>query len=198
LLLNYLRLSMKKLQLFLYNLCDIDFKFKTLWDLGMTSKACYTLLFLVFISNVSADDFQADGSFQYKDIKLSITAKPFNPDGHEIQKCKIIEWEGICLIDGRPVFGADMDLPKTVVDKAIVQVGARTIPLDTTCMFNPWFRKPSNDQFEINLIEGGFAVRGFFSDGAGSYVAEWRIIDGASVRTILTNDEAILVYLRNG
>jgi hypothetical protein len=155
-------------------------------------------LFLVLISNASADDFQANGSFQYGDINLSVTAKPFNAKDHEIEKCKINEWEGICLIDGRPVFGADIQLPKTVLDKAIVQVGAWTIPLETTCMFDPWFRKPSNDQFEINLIEGGFTVRGFFSDGAGSYVAEWRIIDGGSVRTILTNDETIFVYLETG
>jgi hypothetical protein len=161
----------------------------------MRSKTYSILLLLLIISNAFADDFQSDGSFQYKDVKLSVTAKPFNPKEHDIQKCKITSWEGVCLIDNKPVFGADMGMPKTMLNKAIVQVGAKVIPLDVTCMFNPWFKKPSKGQFEINMIEGGFAVRGFFSDGAGSYVAEWEIISGVSVRTILTSDETIYNHL---
>jgi hypothetical protein len=153
------------------------------------------VLILILISSASADDFQSTGNFQYKDVKLSVAATPFNSKEHNIHKCKIMNWEGVCLIDNLPVYGADMQMPKTMLNEVIVQIGAKAIPLDVTCMYNPWFKKPSKGQFEIKKIEGGFAVRGFFSDGAGVYVAEWDIISGAAVRTILTNDETIYNYL---
>ena len=40
-----------------------------------------------------------------EDILLRMTVVPFEPNKHKITKCQIIDWSGICLIDGKPVFG---------------------------------------------------------------------------------------------
>lgn len=103
----------------------------------MSLKSYSIVFILMLISNASADDFQSTSDFQYKDVKLSVTATQFNPKEHNIQKCKIMNWEGVCLIDNLPIYGADMQMPKTMLNEIIVHVGANTIPLDVSCMYNP-------------------------------------------------------------
>ena len=42
-----------------------------------------------------------------------------------------------------------------------------------------------------------FLLRSWFSDGAGSYCAEWLIVGKSSIRTVLTNDEWMFEYFDN-
>lgn len=53
-------------------------------------------------------------------ISLSMTVATFDPNAHKITKCKILYWSGICLIDGKPVFGTDWELPKNQLTRAIL------------------------------------------------------------------------------
>ena len=122
-------------------------------------------------------------------ISLQMTVAPFDTKKYKIKKCKVLDWSGVCLIDGKPVFGSDWELPKNQLIKASVKIGAHTIKLDVSCMFNPFFGKPDRQNFFIETVEGGYYVRGNFSDGAGSYEAEWFIIQNSSVRTRLQNKE---------
>jgi len=122
-------------------------------------------------------------------ISLSMTVSTFEPSAHKTTKCKILDWEGICLIDDKPVFGTDWELPEKQLTRALVRVAGNSIDLDVSCMFNPWFGKPRTGDFSIKKVEGGYLIRGSFSDGAGSYEAEWLIIQNASVRTKLVKKE---------
>jgi hypothetical protein len=121
-----------------------------------------------------------------EDMSLRMTVVPFEPKRHKITKCQIIEWSGICLIDGKPVFGTDWGLPRNQLVQAELKIGTKTINLDVSCMYNV---APTPQDFTLQKVEGGYLIRGHFSDGAGSYEAEWFVIENTSVRTRLANRE---------
>jgi hypothetical protein len=119
-------------------------------------------------------------------MSLRMTVLPFEPKKHKITKCQIIDWSGICLIDGKPVFGTDWGLPRNQLVQAELRIGPKTINLDVSCMYNV---TPTPQDFTLEKVEGGILIRGQFSDGAGSYEAEWFVIENSSVRTRLANKE---------
>lgn len=93
-------------------------------------------------------------------------------------------------IDGIPIFGTDGEMPKYKLTKATLTRGNITYNLQVDNMYNPWFGdKPSTNLFKLTINGTDIHLRGFFSDGAGTYVAEWLIIGRSSIRTILTNEE---------
>jgi hypothetical protein len=117
-------------------------------------------------------------------MSLRMTVVPFEPKKHKITKCQILDWSGICLIDGKPVFGADWGLPRNQAVQAELRIGLKTINLDVSCMYNVY---PTPQDFTLEKVEGGYLIKGHFSDGAGSYEAEWFVIENTSVRTRLAN-----------
>lgn len=119
-------------------------------------------------------------------MSLHMTVAPFKPERHKITKCQIIDWSGICLIDGKPVFGTDWGLPRNQLVQADLKIGSKTVSLDVSCMYNV---TPTPQDFTLEKVEGGYLIRGRFSDGAGSYEAEWFVIQNSSVRTRLANRE---------
>ena len=119
-------------------------------------------------------------------MSLRMTVVPFEPKKHKITECQIIDWSGICLIDGKPVFGTDWGLPRNQLVQAELRIGSKTIHLDVSCMYNV---TPTPQDFTLEKVEGGILIRGQFSDGAGSYEAEWFVIENSSVRTRLANKE---------
>jgi hypothetical protein len=158
---------------------------------GILMTALVTLL-VITISPVFAEKSKSINSNSYTiplgdGISLQMTVAPFDAKKHKINKCKILEWSGVCLIDGKPVFGTDWELPRNQLIKATAKVGANTVNLDVSCMYNPWCGEPDPQAFTLEKVEGGYLIRGNFSDGAGSYEAEWFIIQDSSVRTRLAN-----------
>jgi len=119
-----------------------------------------------------------------EDMSLRMTVVLFEPKKHKITKCQILDWSGICLIDGNPVFGADWGLPRNQLVQAELRIGVITINLDVSCMYNVY---PAPPDFHFEKVEGGYLIKGHFSDGAGSYEAEWFVIENTSVRTRLAN-----------
>ena len=131
-------------------------------------------------------------------IKLHMIASLFDSTKHNIQHCNILDWSGVCLIDGAPFLGTDWEMPKSVLKRAYIEINGKEIELETFGMYNPWFVYTKKEFFSVEgWTESGWIVRGFFSDGAGSYVAEWKIINGASIRTILSNDEYLIAKFYN-
>lgn len=128
--------------------------------------------------------FQEQASFLLlPDVTLHVRASKFRPEDHKIERFTIwADWQGVGLIDGKQVFGTDWSMPHTQLIAAHVEIGGKTIPLDVSCLFNPWVDIPSKDQFSCTPVEGGYKIRGGFSDGAGSYSVEWRIVRDHSVR----------------
>jgi hypothetical protein len=103
-------------------------------------------------------------------------------------------------INGRPIFGTDGDLPKYMLAKATLTIGKNKYDLTVDHMYNPWFGDRPSDRF-YKLKKDGTVIKltGLFSDGAGTYGAEWLIIGKSSIRTILTKDEWILFeYFEEG
>jgi hypothetical protein len=122
-------------------------------------------------------------------IILEMTAPPFDAAKHRITECEVMGSKVVCLIDDKPVFGADWTLPKSELVQATVRIGYRVVALDVSCMFNPWFDKPDAKDFTAESVYGGYLVRGNFSDAAGTYKAEWLIVESSSVRTQLVETE---------
>jgi hypothetical protein len=57
-------------------------------------------------------------------------------------------------------------------------------------MYNPWFGDGVNEKlFKIQKEGTELKLTGLFSDGAGTYGAEWLIVGKSSIRTSLTKDE---------
>jgi hypothetical protein len=58
-------------------------------------------------------------------------------------------------------------------------------------MYNPAYEgRLQKDQFKLTKTKNGYTLDGYFSDGAGTYVAKWEIKNGKSKRTILSKDES--------
>jgi hypothetical protein len=71
-------------------------------------------------------------------------------------------------------------------------------------MYNAWNGRPFEYKGSIPLFRGqvlqykGLSVSRFLSDGAGSFVAEWRIVNGMPIRTVLTDsDDIISLFMKN-
>ena len=121
--------------------------------------------------------------------RLELVASPFTPSSHAVRRCKVLEWEGVCLIDEAPIFGTDWDLPTEVLKSATLIVGELRTSLDVSSMFNPKLAIRKAADFKVRTVEGGLTVSGRFADGAGTYEAEWLVIDGRSIRTALRRSE---------
>ena len=160
---------------------------------GIIITALVTLLVITSLP-ASAENSKSINSNSYtiplgNSMSLQMTVVPFHAKKHKVKKCQILDWSGVCLIDEKPVFGTDWELPINQLIKATVKIGSNTINLDVSCMYNPFLGKPDRQNFIVEEVEGGYLIRGSFSDGAGSYEAEWFIIQNRSVRTKLEHKE---------
>ena len=92
-----------------------------------------------------------------------------------------------------PIFGTDSIIPHTVLKKLTVIQGAKRTPLDVSFMYDPWFERLDKSRFKVRVYHGGgLVLTGLFSDAAGSYVAEWLVVDGIGVRTLLSNESSVV------
>ena len=141
--------------------------------------------------------------FDLKDgIKVSILEVPFDPSSHEIENCDGSEMP--CLIDGHFPYGTAFNLPRTRLKKLTLSIGSSSYNLDTTGMYNAWGKRPLEYEGKIRYLgahcytEKSCTLRGIFSDAAGSYVAEWKIINGQPHRTVLSSTDDIMhLFMKN-
>ena len=95
-------------------------------------------------------------------------------------------------IDGQPVFGTDGDLPRYVLSKAVLSLNGRAYNLQVKNMYNPWFGSTASEFVTLTRIGSTCKLRAVFSDGAGSYLVEWKVSGNSAVRTLLTADDEIV------
>jgi len=106
------------------------------------------------------------------------------------------------LPNGNLIFGATRT-PKTYVNKIIFNVNNKTYNLENKYMYNAWGNRPLEVKNVIKYFGAhcydnkNCTIRGIFSDAAGSFVAEWKIINGKSFRTIITDSNDILGMFKN-
>lgn len=150
------------------------------------------LLVLVSNFNVLAQDNSGIISFE-NNVKLHWTIKAFKEKEHQIKICKSdFGAQYICAIDNAIWYGSDigLDKPKNQLNNLVLEIEKNKIILDVSSMFNPNFSgKLSKHQFKIEKEGNQYVLYGFFSDGAGSYTAHWRIIDNLSIREVISNSE---------
>ena len=152
------------------------------------------IFLLVLLANLNAIAQVTTGEILFENsIKLHWTIKAFNENEHQIKICKSdFETKYICAIDNAIWYGSDIpvDEPKNQLTNLVLEIGKNKIILDVSSMFNPNFSgELSKHQFKIIKEGNQYVLYGFFSDGAGTYTAHWRIIDTISIREVISNSE---------
>lgn len=72
-----------------------------------------------------------------------------------------------------------LDLPRNELTALAIFIDDKYIKLDTSKMFNPNINDELNkSQFKIKKYNKFYIFYGYFSDGAGTYTAHWKIKDG--------------------
>ena len=155
---------------------------------------------LLLSTSVFADGVKV---FVLKDgIKISILEVPFDPSSHIVENCDKSQIP--CLIDGHFPYGTAFDMPRSQLEELTLSIGNASYKLDTTGMYNAWGKRPLEYKGSIRYLgahcynERSCTLRGVFSDAAGSYVAEWKIINGKPHRTVLSSSEDIMyLFMKN-
>ncbi len=129
-------------------------------------------------------------------VAVQIVEAPFDPANAHLEKCS--DGSAICRINGDFPFGSAGDTPQTYVKKITVTVGDKSYDLPAADMYDAWGSRPLKYRDLIQYFGGGCKdqrncrFRGLFSDAAGAFVAEWQIVDGIPVRTILGNSPDVM------
>lgn len=126
--------------------------------------------------------------------KVSIVEAPFVDS-----KLKYSE-SAPCLVNGHISFGTDCSAPTTYVKSISVELRRKTLKLDASHMFNAWGTRhfSSYEGKPVTYFVGACPskdlcyFRGLFSDGAGTFVAEWKVFQGATTRTVISSDEEFI------
>ena len=91
------------------------------------------------------------------------------------------------------MIGTDGEIPEYKLTKAILNIGNTRIDLQIDDMYNPWFGEKFNRKLiKLEGKKNNLKLKVIFSDGAGTYLAEWLINDNVSIRTILSSDENVV------
>src|SRR5262249_12483057 len=118
-------------------------------------------------------------------ITLQFDVSPFQPERHKLSWCTSGGWKRVCSLDGRPYFGSDGEVPYAQLYAAVVKYGSHVVHLDVSGMFNPWVGAPNRSLYTSKNTGDGYKVFAAFSDGAGAYLAEWKVTGDGALRTSL-------------
>jgi hypothetical protein len=123
-------------------------------------------------------------------VTLFVRASQFDASKHSVRNVK-----GEMIIDGHQVMGVDGSVPTTRLEEAYLVIRDKKIPLETSSMYDPWSSAPSKDQFKISWMEdepqkdhstaSSLTVSASFSDGAGGYEVQWKVVEGTSLRVAI-------------
>jgi hypothetical protein len=156
--------------------------------------ATIILCFLAIVTPAKADTtstFILPSGVEVKIVEATLKKSLFKIEG-----CS--DKDSVCRINGHVPFGISFGLPKTYVRKISISFKERSYLLDVSNMYNAWGSRPLEYPGKIRYFGGKCSdinncqIRGLFSDGAGSFVAEWRIVNGRQVRTVLTDSNDIV------
>jgi hypothetical protein len=129
-------------------------------------------------------------------VKVKIIEAPFDKKLFKISGCT--ESSATCFINGHVPFGFDGGLPGTYVKTISVSYRNQSYSLDASHMYNAWGSRPLEYKGFVRYFGGKCfntkhcQFRGLFSDGAGSFVAEWQVINGLPTRTVLSDQYDIM------
>ena len=165
----------------------------------------WSLLVVVAWGSLSSAVSHADTTAAFtlpSGVAVRIVEAPFKASQFKIQGCS--EQDSACLINGRVPFGNADALPRTYVKSITVSFKGRSYALDATQMFDAWGSRPLEVKGAVRYFGGSCSdakngrFRGLFSDAAGAFVAEWLIVNGVSIRTVLTDsDDVVHLFMQS-
>ena len=128
--------------------------------------------------------FKYDG-----DVSLSVDVELFDIKTNTYRDCGGGQ---ICIVNNGLAWGNDGQIPVTFVKSITVQLGGKTISLDASGMYDSGITGDSREAFQIeHYYADAWKVRGRFSDGAGTYYAEWFIQQQWSSRILIGDSELL-------
>ena len=95
-------------------------------------------------------------------------------------------------------------LPRTYLKSISVSYRNKSYSLDASDMYDAWNGRPLEYKGTVRYFGGkcfstkDCQFRGLFSDGASSFVAEWRVVNGKPIRTVLTSSgDVVNLFMKN-
>ena len=134
------------------------------------------------------------------DVDVTIVESVFDKAMFKVERCSSNGWGSgsICRINGRVPYGMDINVPKTYVKSITISYQGTSYAFDVTDMYNAWGDRPLHYPGGVRYFGGKCfdkkhcQFRGLFSDAAGSFVAEWWIVDAVAIRTVLTGSRDVV------
>ncbi|HEY5998127.1 MAG TPA: hypothetical protein VI078_02370 [bacterium] len=129
-------------------------------------------------------------------VRVSIAEAPFQEANFQVEGCAAGDSQ--CRINGHLPFGEAFGLPKTYVKSIQVSFHEQSYALDASDMYNAWGNRLLQYPGAVRYFGGkcfdvkNCQFRGLFSDAAGSFVAEWLVVDGHVFRTVLSGSNDIV------
>lgn len=143
---------------------------------------------ILFISSCNAEDKTHTFKLNNK-VGITFIESDFSKARYKITDCGD---SYICLINNKPFWGSDGKTPQTTLSKAYVTIKNNMIELDTTGMFNPSINTANKVNYSAeHYFNDAWKIRGRFSDGSGSYFAEWLVNKSGSIRILLGDSELL-------
>jgi len=120
---------------------------------------------------------------------IKVYVEIFKPEEHKLKSCG----DYTCLINDSPFFGSDGKIPSEKITKIVFSHSGCKINLDVSAMYDPNINNGNiKNRIKVDHYWGEFyKVTGRFSDGAGTYIAQWIVTKGASIRTHISDTEDV-------
>jgi hypothetical protein len=135
-------------------------------------------------------------------VRVKIVEAPFDKSRFKVEGCS--DQDQMCRINGRIPFGTAFGLPETYVKSIMISSKGRSYSLNASDMYNAWGSRPLEHKGSIRYFGGkcndlkNCQFRGVFSDAGGSFVAEWRVVNGMPIRTTLTDsNDVVTLFMKN-
>jgi hypothetical protein len=97
--------------------------------------------------------------------------------------------------------------PRTYVKSITGQYKGKSFTLDSTCMTDAWNGRPLEVKGAVRYFGGQCTIehgtlfcslRGLFSDGGESFVAEWSVTGTSGIRTVMSSSSDIIdLFMKN-
>lgn len=169
---------------------------------GRTMRRAIAILVAACTVLASGNTYAASMFTLPSGVRVEIVESPFQKSKFEVFGCG--DSSSACRINGHVPYGVAFGLPKTYVKAITVSYQGHSYSLDSSDMYDAWGERPLKVKDVIRYFGGKCSdvknceFRGVFSDGAGTFVAEWLIVDGMPIRDVLTDSSDVIdLFMHN-
>jgi len=165
-----------------------------------TFRTILLLLFFYFLFCISNTNSYAATPLKTSQVitkngyTVNIAFSKFDQKKHKLDWC---EKGYLCNIDGAHFIGTDGSMPVASIHNIYLNLNGKAINLSSKNMYIGSWKYAELNAINITvrkLSKHLFKVRGVFSDGAGAFYAEWNVLGGTSMRTVLSDSESLIDF----